>query len=139
MKTLIYIIGVMLLLTACGQQQRAKSVVKDFMETYQQGDVDYLEFSDVDSTKVLSDSLINALQQQAGKKVSFQKRNSTTLLLIRAKYLLDSLNHGCGSLQAELNNTEHGLCSVLFFLFFLLSLQCFDISCRIYRQKDIKR
>ena len=89
LKNLIYIIGVMLLLTACGQQQRAKSVVKEFMETYQQGDVDYLEFSDVDSTKVLSDSLINALQQQAGKKVTFQKRNSTTLLLIRAKYLLD--------------------------------------------------
>lgn len=89
LKSFIYIIGVMLLLTACGQQQRAKSVVKDFMETYQQGDVDYLEFSDVDSTKVLSDSLINALQQQAGKKVTFQKRNSTTLLLIRAKYLLD--------------------------------------------------
>ena len=89
LKNLIYIIGVMLLLTACGQQQRAKSVVKDFMETYQQGDVDYLEFSDVDSTKVLSDSLINALQQQTGKKVTFQKRNSTTLLLIRAKYLLD--------------------------------------------------
>ena len=89
LKSLIYIIGVMLLLTACGQQQRAKSVVKDFMETYQQGDVDYLEFSDVDSTKMLSDSLINALQQQAGKKVSFQKRNSTTLLLIRAKYLLN--------------------------------------------------
>ena len=89
LKNLIYIIGVLLLLTACGQQQRAKSVVKDFMETYQQGDVDYLEFSDVDSTKMLSDSLINALQQQAGKKVSFQKRTSTTLLLIRAKYLLD--------------------------------------------------
>jgi len=89
LKTLIYIIGVMLLLTACGQQQRAKSVVKDFMETYQKGDVDYLEFSDVDSTRVLSDSLINVLQQQAGKDVTFQKRTSTTLLLIRAKYLLD--------------------------------------------------
>ena len=89
LKSLIYVIGVMLLLTACGQQQRAKSVVKDFMETYQQGDVDYLEFSDVDSTKMLSDSLINALQQQTGKKVTFQKRNSTTLLLIRAKYLLN--------------------------------------------------
>ena len=79
----------MLLLTACGQQQRAKSVVKDFMETYQHGDVDYLEFTDVDSTKMLSDSLIQALQQQAGKDVTFQKRTSTTLLLIRAKYLLD--------------------------------------------------
>ena len=89
MKPLIYIIGVLLLLTSCGQQQRAKSVVKDFMETYQKGDVSYLEFSDVDSTKVLGDSLINVLQQQAGKNVTFQKRASTTLLVIRAKYLLD--------------------------------------------------
>ena len=89
MKRLIYIIGIVLLLTACGQQHRAKSVVKDFMETYQKGDVSYLEFSDLDSTKVLSDSLVNALQQQAGKGVTFQKRTSTTLLLIRAKYLLD--------------------------------------------------
>jgi len=89
MKRLIYIIGVLLLLTACGQQQRAKSVVKDFMETNQKGDVDYLEFSDLDSTKVLTDSLINVLQQQAGKDVTFQKRTSSTLLLIRAKYLLD--------------------------------------------------
>ena len=89
LKNLIYIIGVTLLLAACGQQHRAKSVVKDFMETYQKGDVSYLDFSDVDSTKVLSDSLVNALQQQAGKGATFQKRTSTTLLLIRAKYLLD--------------------------------------------------
>ena len=89
MKHLIYIIGVTLLLTACGQQQRAKSVVKDFMETYQKGDVSYLDFSDVDSTKVLTDSLIRVMQQQAGKDATFQKRTSTTLLLIRAKYLLD--------------------------------------------------
>ena len=89
LKNLIYIIGIVLLLTACGQQQRAKSVVKDFMETYQKGDVDYLEFSDLDSTKVLTDSLIRVMQQQAGKDVTFQKRTSTTLLLIRAKYLLD--------------------------------------------------
>ena len=89
MKRLIYIIGVTLLLAACGQQQRAKSVVKDFMETYQKGDVSYLDFSDVDSTKVLTDSLIRVMQQQAGKDVTFQKRASTTLLLIRAKYLLD--------------------------------------------------
>ncbi len=86
----IFIIGIVLMLFAsCGQRQQAKSVVKDFMETYKQGDVDYLEFSDIDSTKVLSDSIINALQQQAGKNVTFQKRTSAMLLLIRAKYLLD--------------------------------------------------
>jgi len=89
LKSLIYIIGVMLLLTACGQQQRAKSVVKDFMQTYQKGDVSYLDFSDVDSTRAISDSLIDVLQQQAGHNVTFQKRTTPTLLLIRAKYLLD--------------------------------------------------
>ena len=78
-----------MLFASCGQRQQAKSVVKDFMETYKQCDVDYLEFSDIDSTKVLSDSIINALQQQAGKNVTFQKRTSAMLLLIRAKYLLD--------------------------------------------------
>ena len=90
MKRIYIIIGIALMLFAsCGQRQQAKSVVKDFMETYKQGDVDYLEFSDIDSTKVLSDSIINALQQQAGKNVTFQKRTSAMLLLIRAKYLLD--------------------------------------------------
>ena len=89
LKNLIYIIGVLLLLTACGQQQRAKSVVKDFMQTYQKGDVSYLDFSDVDSTRAISDSLIDVLQQQAGHNVTFQKRTTPTLLLIRAKYLLD--------------------------------------------------
>ena len=79
----------LILFASCGQRQQAKSVVKDFMETYKQGDVDYLEFSDIDSTKVLSDSLIQVMQQQAGKDVAFQKRTTTTLLLIRAKYLLD--------------------------------------------------
>ena len=88
MKNLIYIIGIVLL-AACGQQQRAKSVVKDFMQTYQKGDVSYLEFSDVDSTRAISDSLIAVLQQQAGKDVTFQKRTGSTLLHIRAKYLLD--------------------------------------------------
>ena len=88
MKNLIYIIGIVLL-AACGQRQRAKSVVKDFMQTYQKGDVSYLEFSDVDSTRAISDSLIAVLQQQAGKDITFQKRTGSTLLHIRAKYLLD--------------------------------------------------
>ena len=41
MKHSVYIIiGVALLLFAsCGQQQKAKSVVKDFMDTYPRGEV----------------------------------------------------------------------------------------------------
>ena len=84
------IIGVALLLFAsCGQQQKAKSIVKDFMDTYPRGEVNYLEFSDVDSTKALSDSIIEVMRTRAGKQMIFQKRTSETLLLIRAKYLLD--------------------------------------------------
>ena len=89
MRNLIYIIGITLLLAACGQQQRAKSVVKDFVAQQLKQDVSYLDFSDVDSTRAISDSLIDVLQQQAGKEVTFQKRTTLTLLYIRAKYLLN--------------------------------------------------
>ena len=89
-RSLYIIIGVALLLfVSCGRQQQAKSSVKDFVENQLHRDASYLDFSSVDSTKALSDSLINVMQQQAGKDVIFQKRTSTTLLLIRAKYLLD--------------------------------------------------
>lgn len=93
MKRHVYyiIIGIALLLFAsCGQQQKAKSVVKDFMDTYPRGDVSYLEFSDVDSTNAISDSLIEVLRAKAGKQITFQKRTGKTLLLIRAKYLLNA-------------------------------------------------
>ena len=91
MKHSVYIIiGVALLLFAsCGQQQKAKSVVKDFMDTYPRGEVSYLEFSDVDSTNAISDSLIGVLQARAGKNITFQKRTSKMLILLRAKYLLN--------------------------------------------------
>ena len=89
MRNLIYIIGITLLLAACGQQQRAKSVVKDFVAQQLKQDVSYLDFSDVDSTRAISDSLIDVLQQQAGKEVTFQKRTTLTLWYSRAKYLLD--------------------------------------------------
>ena len=49
----------------------------------------YLVILFLDSTRALSDSLIGVLQQRAGKDVAFQKRTSKSLLLIRAKYLLD--------------------------------------------------
>ena len=89
MRKLIYIIGITLLLAACGQQQRAKSVVKDFVAQQLQQDVSYLDFSDVDSTRAISDSLIDVLRQRAGQNVQYQSRTGHTLLYIRAKYLLD--------------------------------------------------
>jgi len=85
----IYIIGVLLLLTACGRQQQAKSSVKAFMDEQLKRDVSYLDFSSVDSTRALSDSLVQVLRSRAGQGVHYQDASGKTLLHIRAQYLLD--------------------------------------------------
>ena len=85
----IVIIGIALLLfVACGRQQQAKSVVKDFMAQQLQKDVSYLDFSDVDSTRAISDSLINVMRQKGPQGVSYHDKNNKTLLHIRAKYVI---------------------------------------------------
>ena len=43
-----------MLFVSCGQQQQAKSVVKDFVAQQLKKEVSYLEFSDVDSTRAIS-------------------------------------------------------------------------------------
>ncbi len=84
------ILGVALLLfVSCGQQQKAKSSVKDFVENQLKKDVSYLEFSDVDSTRAISDSLLEAMRDRAGQGISYGERKDRKLLHIRAKYLLD--------------------------------------------------
>jgi len=91
MKNALYIIiGVALLLFAgCGQQQQAKSAVKDFVEQQLRQDVSYIDFSSVDSTHALSDSLIEVLRASAGKQLQYHQRTGRSLLHIRAKYLLN--------------------------------------------------
>ena len=90
MKHVYIVIGVALLLFAsCTQQQQAKSVAKDFVETHISDDADYLEFSDLDSTRAISDSLVRVLRQQGPKGANYVERTSRTLYLLRAKYLLD--------------------------------------------------
>ena len=96
MKHKYIIIGVVLLLfVSCGRQQEAKSIVKDFMEA-NVGDysrVSYLEFCDIDSTRNISDSLIQVLHRRTpahfSKNISYQQRGGKTLWLIRTRYLMD--------------------------------------------------
>ena len=92
MKHTIYIIiGVaMLLFASCGRQQQAKSVVKEFMEKQLHKDVSYIDFSSVDSTHALSDSMILVLQQRGPKGLQYRERKGATLLHIRAKYQQES-------------------------------------------------
>lgn len=87
------IIGIgltLLLFASCGQQQQAKSVVKDFVEDCLQQDADYLDFTRVDSTRSVSDSVITALRQQGPKDIQYAERKGKTLKYIRVSYLLNN-------------------------------------------------
>ena len=95
MKRIYIIIGVALLLFAsCGQQQQAKSVVKDFMEQHlaDASGLSYLHFSDVDSTHVVSDSLLHVMRHAVSDRyrspLPFADRRSSKLFHIRVNYLL---------------------------------------------------
>ena len=57
----------LLLFASCGRQQQAKSSVKDFVEQQLHRDVSYLDFSSVDSTRAITDSLIQTLRHRAGQ------------------------------------------------------------------------
>lgn len=93
------IIGIMavLLFTSCGQQYKAKSLVKDFVKEHSTEELDITAFTDLDSTRVISDSLFQAMQQNAEKDPLFKdvdfrgKTASSTLLFIRMRYQKDTL------------------------------------------------
>jgi hypothetical protein len=90
------IIGVALcwLFAACGRQQEAKTIVKDFMGAHvaNYDKVSYVKFYDVDSTRTISDSLIQVLRQRTpahfSRPISYQQRSGKTLWLIRTRYLM---------------------------------------------------
>jgi hypothetical protein len=96
MKHIYIIIGVALLLFAsCGRQQTAKSIVKDFMETYVEdySKVSYLDFYDIDSTRNISDSLIQVLHGRTpahfSRNINYQQRGGKTLWHIRTRYMMN--------------------------------------------------
>ena len=106
-----YILGVMvlLLLVSCGQQYKAKQIVKDYIKEHATEEIDIISFSNLDSTKVISDSLIQAMQENAKRDPLFKEvtlpvlsngevsvnpedKPYKTLLYIRMHYREDSLD-----------------------------------------------
>ena len=93
------IIGVLalLLFTACGQQYQAKSLVKDFVKAHATEELNITDFSNLDSTRVISNSLFQAMQQNAAKDPLFKdidfsgKQLTTPLLYLRMRYQKDTL------------------------------------------------
>ena len=93
------ILGIMalLLFTACGQQYQAKSLVKDFVKEHATEELNITDFSDLDSTRVISDSLLQTMRKTALSDPLFKDvrlgdiPKSPTLLYIRMRYGEDSL------------------------------------------------
>ena len=93
--SLYIIIGVstLLLLASCGQRYEAKQLAKDFVDTYAVNPekIDITDFSKLDSTKVISDSLVQVLRKKAdplfknGIKYTAEKQGDK-LLYIRMRF-----------------------------------------------------
>jgi len=99
----IYKIGVLsplLLLASCGKQQQAKSLAKEFVKDYATQEIDINSFSDLDSTHVISDSILNAMRQNLMSDPLFKSPQlaplplkaangyAQTMLYIRMRYQL---------------------------------------------------
>ncbi len=84
-----------LLFASCGQQQQAKSLVKDFMKAHvdDYSKVSFLDFYDVDSTRNISDSLIQVLHGRTpahfSRQINYHPRGGQTLWHIRTRYMMD--------------------------------------------------
>lgn len=89
------LIGVALLLfVSCGQQQQAKSLIKDFMaqQLADASELSYIDFSDIDSTRVVSDSALTVMRSNVSARYKspqhYTERKSDKLILMRVHYLL---------------------------------------------------
>ena len=88
----------MLLLASCGQQHKAESVVEDFMENNLKdaSALQIVEYSDIDSTRYLNDSIINKLRNTAknssmysGRTDFAQRNKDEKLIIIRVRYKIN--------------------------------------------------
>lgn len=87
-----------LLLASCGQQHDAEQIVKDFMETNMKdgAQVSSLDFDDMDSTKLITDSVITRIRATAKEAalyksdIRYSGRNGVKkLYILRARYYVN--------------------------------------------------
>ena len=79
-----------MLLAACGQQHKARSIVDDFMDENMSGQsaIHAVDYAKLDSTRLIGDSLIQAMRKAAEKNklfrhpITYAEGNPTPLLFI---------------------------------------------------------
>ena len=61
-----------MLLVSCGQQYKAKQKVKDFVKEHATEEIDIASFSNLDSTRVISDQVLKAMRERAQNDTLFK-------------------------------------------------------------------
>lgn len=96
-NTLTAALLLVLLTASCGRQHKAEAVVSDFIEANlaDPNSLSGLDFRDIDSTRLISDSLIGAMRLTATANTCFRQpidyggeRASRLLIFTRATYRL---------------------------------------------------
>lgn len=72
-KTTIACLAVATLVCGCGKQHEAESVVKDFLETNLQASDYTVSFSGIDSTRHVTDSVVNKMRADAANSKMFKR------------------------------------------------------------------
>lgn len=97
-KTAIVALAVAMAFTSCNREKsRAQSLVKDFLkENLVENDFKVMDFSKLDSTKVVSDSLFQLMREKGEKNSHFKQPlafpdgpRTTKMYFIRVKYRIE--------------------------------------------------
>ena len=82
----------MLLTVSCGRQHDAETTVEEFVSANHTtpDEVDFIKFYDIDSTRILSDSVITATRKKASarfrKDITYSPFTGGRLVYLRADY-----------------------------------------------------
>lgn len=71
-KTTLTYVAVALLLCACGKQHKAEKTVKAFLDTNLKSKNYNVSFTKIDSTKLVSDSIVNVMRTIAAENTAFK-------------------------------------------------------------------
>lgn len=92
----------MLLLTSCGQQHHAESLIKEFMNENLKDatTLKYVDFDKMDSTRHINDSIVYAMRESVNKSVTYKQGirytagNATPkLIIVRVKYKINDAEY----------------------------------------------
>lgn len=100
-KSYIICTLMLLLVIACGQQHDAEVVIKDFMKEnmVNYSEIDDLKFTDIDSTKRITDSIVTAMRKAANtskvykKNIIYKEYTGNNMIMSRINYKLDNKDY----------------------------------------------